>query len=83
MGMLAAVEYWSRADLGALNREWQKPGRTHPEAGANGSRSHDRHRLYPEEGNSYPTLTVTWDEAKFGLTIAQCDKQLRDGRTPD
>ena len=31
------------------------------------------------EGNSYPTLTVTWDEQKFGLTVAQCDQQLREG----
>ena len=23
MGMLAAVDYWSHADLGALNKEWQ------------------------------------------------------------
>ncbi len=33
----------------------------------------------PEEGNSYPTLRVMWDEPKFGLTVAQCDEQLRAG----
>ena len=33
----------------------------------------------PEEGNSYPTLTVTWDEERFGLTVDQCDQQLREG----
>jgi L-seryl-tRNA(Ser) seleniumtransferase len=33
----------------------------------------------PEDGNSYPTLTVKWDEAKFGMTVAQCDQQLRAG----
>jgi L-seryl-tRNA(Ser) seleniumtransferase len=33
----------------------------------------------PEEGNSYPTLRVEWDEQKFGLTVAQCDQKLRDG----
>src|SRR5580692_150383 len=29
--------------------------------------------------NSYPTLTVQWDEQKFGLTIDQCAEQLRAG----
>jgi hypothetical protein len=33
----------------------------------------------PQEGNSYPTLKALWDEQKFGLTVAQCDEQLRAG----
>ena len=33
----------------------------------------------PEEEDSIPTLTVSWDEQKFGLTVAQCDQQLREG----
>ncbi len=78
IGMLAAVEYWSRADLDALNREWRSrveriaklvqtvPGVTTA-------------ITIPKEGNSYPTLTVSWDEQRFGLTIAQCDQQLRAG----
>ncbi len=33
----------------------------------------------PAEGNSYPTLTVQWDEDLFGLTVAQCDEKLRAG----
>jgi L-seryl-tRNA(Ser) seleniumtransferase len=35
--------------------------------------------MTPQDGNSYPTLSVMWDEAKFGLTIAQCARQLSDG----
>jgi seryl-tRNA(Sec) selenium transferase len=78
MGIVAAIEYWSRADLGALNKEWQSrveriqrlvqtvPGVTTDIA-------------IPQDENSYPTLTVTWDEKKFGLTVAQCDQQLRAG----
>jgi uncharacterized pyridoxal phosphate-dependent enzyme len=78
MGILAAIDYWSHADLGALNKEWQ-------------SRVERIKRLVdtvpgvaseisiPTDGNSYPTLTVTWDEEKFGLTVAQCDQQLREG----
>jgi L-seryl-tRNA(Ser) seleniumtransferase len=33
----------------------------------------------PEDGNRYPTLTVKWDEAAFGMTVADCDRQLREG----
>ena len=33
----------------------------------------------PKGGNSYPTVTVKWDEAAFGLTVAQCDQELRAG----
>ncbi len=78
MGILAAVDYWSQADLGALNKEWQSrveriqklvetvPGVT-------------TDITIPQEENSFPTLTVTWDEKKFGLTVAQCDQQLRAG----
>jgi len=78
MGIVAAIEYWSRADPAALNKEWQSrveriqklvatvPGVTTDIA-------------TPQDENSYPTLTVRWDEKKFGLTVAQCDHQLREG----
>ncbi len=78
MGMLAALDHWSKVDLAALNREWQTrveriqklvetvPGVTTSIA-------------IPEDGNSYPTLTVVWDEKKFGLSVEQCDAQLRAG----
>ncbi len=78
IGMLAAVEYWSHADLNALNKEWRgrveriaKLVETVPGVTTN--------ITIPEEGNSYPTLTVLWDEARFGLTVAQCDQHLREG----
>jgi seryl-tRNA(Sec) selenium transferase len=78
MGVLAAVEYWSKADLNALNRQWQArvervarlvetvPGVT---------TSID----IPVGHNSFPTLTVSWDEQRFGLTVAQCDDELGQG----
>src|ERR1700726_2379240 len=79
VGILAAVEYWSHADLGALNKEWKnrveriaKLVQTVP--GVTTSIE------IPEEGNSYPTLTVVWDEDRFGLTVAQCDQHLREGQ---
>ncbi|MFL6543897.1 MAG: aminotransferase class V-fold PLP-dependent enzyme [Candidatus Udaeobacter sp.] len=78
IGMLAAIETWQTISIDALNREWNAkvqriakvvdtvPGVTT--------------KIYvPEEGNSYPTLRVTWDEQGFGLTVAQCDQQLRSG----
>jgi L-seryl-tRNA(Ser) seleniumtransferase len=78
VGILAAVEYWSHADLGALNKEWKsrveriaKLVQTVP--GVTTSIG------IPEDGNSYPTLTVKWDEKQFGLTVAQCDQHLRSG----
>ncbi len=78
MGILAAVDYWSHADLGALNKEWQgrverirKLVETVPGVTTDIS--------IPQDENSYPTLTVTWDENKFGLTVTQCDQLLRDG----
>ena len=78
MGALAAVEYWSKADLNALNRMWRArvervarlvetvPGVT-------------TSIEIPVGSNSYPTLTVHWDEAAFGLTVAECDEELRQG----
>ena len=78
MGILAAVDYWSKADLTALNKEWQgrverikKLVDTVPGVTSDIS--------IPTDGNSYPTLTVTWDEKKFGMTVAQCDEELRAG----
>jgi L-seryl-tRNA(Ser) seleniumtransferase len=78
MGCLAAVEAWTKMDLNALNRVWEQrvkriaalvetvPGVT------------TRIQI-PEDGNRYPTLTVEWDEAKWKFTVADCDRQLRDG----
>lgn len=78
MGVIAAVDYWRKADLNALNAEWT-------------SRVKRIARLVdtvpgvktdiaiPQGENAYPTLTVSWDEAKFGLTVAQCSEQLRAG----
>ncbi len=78
IGMLTAIETWQTLDLNALNREWEsrvqriaKLVETVPGVST---------KIYvPEEGNSYPTLRVMWDEQRFGLTVGQCDQQLRAG----
>jgi seryl-tRNA(Sec) selenium transferase len=79
MGVLAAVEAWTRMDLGALNRLWERrvkriatmvetvPGVT-------------TEIRIPEGGNRYPTLTVKWDEAAWKFSVADCDRQLREGQ---
>ena len=80
MGVLAAVDYWSTADIAAMNKKWQlsmerivKLIQTVPGVKTNITSPP------PDEEDSFPTLAVTWDEAAFGLTVAQCDKQLREG----
>jgi uncharacterized pyridoxal phosphate-dependent enzyme len=78
IGMLTAIETWQKIDINSLNREWNakvqriaKVVETVPGVTT---------KIYvPEEGNSYPTLRVMWDEQGFGLTVAQCDEQLRAG----
>ena len=78
MGCLAAVEAWTKKDLGALDKEWSarlakiiKLVET-----VDGVTTEVR---IPQGGNRYPTLTVRWDEDTFGFTVADCVKQLSDG----
>jgi seryl-tRNA(Sec) selenium transferase len=78
MALLAAIDYWMHADMAAINKEWQsrveriaKLVETVP--GVTTSIE------TPTESNCYPTLSVTWDEQKFNLTVAQCAQQLYDG----
>jgi uncharacterized pyridoxal phosphate-dependent enzyme len=78
MGCLAAVEAWKKRDLSALDREWNAkvkriaklvesvPGVT-------------TEIEIPKGGNRYPTLTVNWDQEKWGFTVADCDRKLREG----
>jgi uncharacterized pyridoxal phosphate-dependent enzyme len=78
MGCLAAVEAWYHMDVEALNKQWQgrverieKLIQTIP--GVNTSIE------TPEGGNSYPTLTVSWDQKAWGYSIQDCAKELLDG----
>ena len=78
MGALAAVEAWMKMDLNTLDRQWaqrveriKKIVDTVP--GVNSEIQ------IPKGGNRYPTLVVTWDEQAWGFTVADCDRQLREG----
>ncbi len=78
MGTLAAIQYWANADIDAISKEWQgwveriqKLVDTVP-----GVRTHI---AIPNDGSGCPTLSVSWDEKAFGLTLAACEEQLRAG----
>ena len=68
----------TETDLSALNKQW-------------GERAERIKKLVdsvpgvtteikiPEDGNRYPTVSVTWDEDAWKFTVADCDRKLRDG----
>lgn len=78
MGCLAAVEAATKMDLPAMNRLWQtkvdrivKVVKTVPGVSTK--------ITIPDDGNRYPTLTVSWDEKAWGFTVADCERLLREG----
>lgn len=78
MGCLAALETWYHKDLAVLDKEWngrveriQKLVQTVP--GVTTSIA------TPAGGNSYPTLTVTWDQNAWGYSVQDCARNLLDG----
>ncbi len=78
MGCLAAVEAWTKLDLNLLNRQWnERAVRIQKLVDTIPGVKTEIH--IPEEGNRYPTLVVSWDEEKWGFTVADCDRQLRAG----
>jgi L-seryl-tRNA(Ser) seleniumtransferase len=78
MGCLAAVEAWTKLDLNLLNRQWnERAVRIQKVVDTVPGVKTEIH--IPEEGNRYPTLLVSWDEEKWGFTVADCDRQLRAG----
>src|SRR5438105_6320519 len=76
IGALTAVETWLKIDPKKLYDEWNarvdriaKLVETVP--GVTTS-------VYiPDDGNRYPTLKVSWDEAAWGYMITDCVQQLR------
>ena len=82
MGLLAAINYWSNPQVGSTKGGiWQRQMErisklvtTVPGVQANIETPPS------EKGNSYPTLTVSWDKTKFGMTAPQCARELREGK---
>jgi L-seryl-tRNA(Ser) seleniumtransferase len=78
IGLVTAVETWLKADLNALNREWnarveriEKLVKTVPDV--------ETEISIPTDGNRYPTLHISWDEKKWGYTVKDCVQELRAG----
>jgi len=78
MGCLAAVEAWLKMDLNALNKKWEERVRRIAKMVETVPGVTTEIKI-PEGGNRYPTLTVSWDEPGWKFTVADCDKELRDG----
>ena len=78
MGCLAAVEAWTEMDLAALNRVWEQRVKRIAALVETVPGVSTRIQI-PDGGNRYPTLTVEWDEAAWKFTVADCDRQLREG----
>jgi len=78
MGCLAAVEAWMKMDLKALYREWDARARRIAKLAETVPGVTTEIKI-PKGDNSFPTLTVRWDEQALGFTVADCDKKLREG----
>jgi uncharacterized pyridoxal phosphate-dependent enzyme len=78
IGVLAAVESWTKQDLNALNKEWSRRVERIAKIVETVPGVSTEIKI-PEGGNRYPTLTVNWDEQAWGFTVADCDRALRDG----
>jgi L-seryl-tRNA(Ser) seleniumtransferase len=77
MGMLAALEAWSKMDTAVLNQEWNKYVKRIATM-VESVRGVTTEITVPTEENSCPTLTVKWDPT-IHLTVEECVKQLRGG----
>jgi L-seryl-tRNA(Ser) seleniumtransferase len=78
MGVIAAVDYWSKADPNAQWHEWQQRAERMKEA-VKDIPGVTAEIIIPPNSNSFPTLAMTWDEKKFGLSVMECAGQLREG----
>jgi uncharacterized pyridoxal phosphate-dependent enzyme len=78
IGVLAAVESWTKQDLDALNKEWSKRVERIAKVVETVSGVTTEIKV-PEDGNRYPTLTVKWDEEAWGFSVEDCDRALREG----
>jgi seryl-tRNA(Sec) selenium transferase len=78
MGLLAAVESWTKMNLQGLDRQWDKQIRRIAQV------VETVPGVTTETRTAYagPSLIVRWDEAAFKLTVAECAKKLLDGETP-
>jgi len=78
IGLLTAIETWLTIDSQKLYAEWNE--RADRIAKLVETVPGVKTEIYvPNDGNRYPTLRVSWDQAAWGFTITDCVKKLREG----
>jgi len=78
VAMYVAVERYVKADHDAEWNDWQARLDTMDKMVSSVPGVHTG-RFVPEVANHVPHLYLQWDEKAFGLTKAECEKQLEDG----
>ena len=81
IGCMAAVEKWLTIDLEELYREQTKLLETIAET-VDSVPGVETEIAVREGGSLFMQLVLRWDEEAFGLTIADCADQLREGDPP-
>jgi L-seryl-tRNA(Ser) seleniumtransferase len=76
IGLLTAIETWLTIDSKKLYAEWNE--RADRIAKLVETVPGVKTEIYvPGDGNRYPTLRVSWDQAAWGFSITDCVKKLR------
>src|SRR4249920_754347 len=78
IGCLTALETWLNLDEKKIYAEWN--GRVDRIRKLVDTVPGVKTDIYiPEDGNRYPTLKVSWDQAAWGFTTSDCVQKLRAG----
>ena len=76
IGFLTAIETWLTIDSKKLYAEWNE--RAERIAKLVETVQGVKTEIYvPDDGNRYPTLRISWDQAAWGFSITDCVKKLR------
>ncbi len=77
IGCLTALEIWLNLDEKKLYREWN--GRVDRIRKLVDTVPGVKTDVYiPDDGNRFPTLKVSWDQAAWGFTTSNCVQRLRE-----
>jgi hypothetical protein len=77
VGLLAAIEMYSKLDFAALDREYERQADFVMAELRKSGLQVEKARF--ERGRRVHRVIATWDEAKRGLTSSDVEKNLRDG----
>lgn len=78
VGCLTALETWLNLDEKTIYNEWNRRiGRIQKLVDTVPGVKTDIH--VPADGNRFPTLKVSWDQAAWGFTTSDCVRALRQG----